>query len=373
LFTAAAVEGGTEVEAELEITSVGSGGEVTGIELWLGGRFAGTDTGAIESVEFANGPFGTPASHGAYRKRTVETCEVAVSVVQESPSNGTGATITATVETAAGANFGTVTGLTVTNGGSGYVALCEKKTTVASCDECPPRESPESATCSETGGCPCGTWVVDDNQNPCGCCKWEIIDIYYGVDLFDSELSEQACNAIQTKLSNLAAAFQSAGWTATIGGSRPGAGDCGRSFYAVCEGCEKAYPKSFTPTTYTDGGGSGTFSGEPWDRAPCDLDQWVSVPLADVDLNGLPLPSPWCNPQSGGPFPGPPGSDGASGLSNYAVGGMLYIPKCGQRITECSCCRLIVARQVVNEVDRSCCADCPEGYTCYPGACNPLP
>jgi len=132
LFTAAAVEGGTEVEAELEITSVGSGGEVTGIELWLGGRFAGIDTGVIDRVEFGLGGW-----RGAYRKATVSVCEVAVSIVQESPSNGTGATITATVETAAGANFGKVTGLTVTNGGSGYVALCEKKTTVASCDECP--------------------------------------------------------------------------------------------------------------------------------------------------------------------------------------------------------------------------------------------
>lgn len=368
------------LRANLEIKAVNSSGAVTTLDL-VGtttstrntsrGRYA-IDTGVIDSVEFANGPFGTPPSHGAYRKRTMEACPVDVTIIQDTPSVGTGATIAATVETAAGANFGKVKSLTVTNGGSGYAALCERKTTVATCDECPSRESPESSTCEGTGGCPCGTWVVDDNQGPCGCCKWEVEDVYYGVDLYDSELSQQRCNEIQTKLSNLAAAFQSAGWTATVGGSRPGVGDCGRSFYAVCEGCEKAYPKSFTPS----GASGGVFSGEPWDRGPCDLDQWVSVPLADVDLAvyaGLPLPSPWCNPQSGGPFPGPPGSQFASVLSNYVVGGMIYIPKCGQRITECSCCKLIAAGQVLDEVDRSCCAECPEGYACYPGACNPLP
>jgi len=311
LFTAAAVEGGTEVEAELEITSVGSGGEVTGIELWLGGRFAGIDTGVIDRVEFGLGGW-----RGAYRKATVSVCEVAVSIVQESPSGGTGATITATVETAAGANFGKVTGLTVTNGGSGYVALCERKTTVGSCDECPPRESPESATCDETGGCPCGTWVVDSDQTACECCKWTNPD--WGVALMNLSDGhggqiqymdkEVECGKLRDKLRLIRSYFEQAGWTVTLDENwcppnvldvwaTTHGGDpddiqipldpedpcaCGFLFRAECESCSRAYPAHIWTEAYRF-----LFVDDPevglrqFEARPFDPSQWVEMPIED--------------------------------------------------------------------------------------------
>jgi len=375
-FTAAAVEGGTVTEAALEITSVGSGGEVTGIALLASGQFLGIDTGVIDRVEFGLGGW-----RGAYRKATVSVCEVAVSIVQESPSNGTGATITATVETAAGANFGKVTGLTVTNGGSGYVALCEKKTTVASCDECPPRESPESATCEETGGCPCGAWVVDDNQEPCECCQWTLSP--YGVGFTPSESNSQElndciCNTFNQAFEDMGAAFEEAGWTVTLG-PPPDGQQCGGSITAVCEECERAFPDPIS----ADYGG--------FSRVPCNPDHWVDMPSFSLGtacgtLAFFGYPSLACV-KGGQIVPGE-----LYGLNRYyAADGKFYIPKCGQRITECKCCQRIVQNTglILEEFDSACCGDCPQGYgpqwtdqygnlwptewVCASGRCNPLP
>lgn len=140
-FTAAAVEGVTEMEAELEITSVGSGGEVTGIELWLGGRFAGIDTGVIDRVEFGLGGWRgayrkllsssgiTVTNGGAYYREDaslppyVAAVTVNISQGYNTPSAGTGAVITATVEDdPQSPDFGVITGLAVQNGGDGYLA-----------------------------------------------------------------------------------------------------------------------------------------------------------------------------------------------------------------------------------------------------------
>ena len=164
------------------------------------------------------------------------------------------------------------------------------------------------------------------------------------------------------------AAFESAGWTVTNLPPPDGDYDCGRGFLAVCSECSRDYPKPFTPTIHFLGGEVQTGFGEPWDRAPCDPDQWVSFPEELFNFTFI------CGNYSTQSWPAI-GCDGGRKLliTDYLVGGNYYIPKCGQRITECSCCKLIVAGQMVNEVDRSCCADCPEGYTCYPGACNPLP
>jgi len=76
---------------------------------------------------------------------------------------GSGAVVTPVIDTDTGSpTFGHITGFTVTNGGSGYVSLCTRSGSVASCDECPPRTSPEYAFCNTfvaDDGKPCGTWT----------------------------------------------------------------------------------------------------------------------------------------------------------------------------------------------------------------------
>lgn len=367
--------------AVLSVTSVDGNGAVTGLSVLFGGYHEGTDTGVIESAEFTSTAVGLPSSQGAYRKETVEVCDVVVSIVQESPSNGTGATFTATVEgNPVSPNFGKVTGLTVTNGGSGYVALCEKKTTVASCDECPPRESPESATCEETGGCPCGTWVVDDNQEPCECCQWTLSP--YGVGFTPSESNSQElndciCNAFNQAFEDMGAAFEEAGWTVTLG-PPPDGQQCGGSITAVCEECERAFPDPIS----ADYGG--------FYRVPCNPDHWVDMPSFSLgtacgNLAFIGYPSLACV-KGGQIVPGE-----VYGLDRYYADGKFYIPKCGQRITECKCCQRIVQNTglILDEFDAACCGDCPQGYgpqwtdqygnlwptewVCVSGRCNPLP
>jgi hypothetical protein len=141
VFTAAADEGGTVIEAELEITSVGSGGEVTGIALLFSGQFAGIDTGVIDRVEFGLGGWRgayrkllsssgiTVTNGGAYYREDaslppyVATVTVNINQGYNTPSAGTGAVITATVEDdPQSPDFGVITGLAVQNGGDGYLA-----------------------------------------------------------------------------------------------------------------------------------------------------------------------------------------------------------------------------------------------------------
>lgn len=366
--------------AVLSVTSVDGNGAVTGLSVLFGGYHEGTDTGVIESAEFTSTAVGLPSSQGAYRKETVEVCEVAVSIVQESPSAGTGATITATVDsTPASPSFGKVTGLTVTNGGSGYVALCEKKTTVASCDECPPRESPESATCNETGGCPCGTWVVDNNQEPCECCQWTLIPSPYAVGFTPSESNSQeqndcVCNAYNQSLQDMADALEAAGWTVTLG-PPPEGFECGGSLTAVCEECERAIPDRFYVPFLSVS------------QSPCDPEQWAEMSTLDYGSACVPgAIDPIGVPGFACLKSGQTGASESFSLYEYSSNGQYYIPKCGQRITECSCCQRLAAlpvtgslvldpNTVLEEFDAACCGDCPQGmfWVCRSGRCNPLP
>lgn len=77
--------------------------------------------------------------------------------------DGSGAVVTPVIDTDTGSpTFGNITGFTVANGGSGYVSLCTRSGSVASCDECPPRTWPEYAYCFTyvaDDGKPCGTWT----------------------------------------------------------------------------------------------------------------------------------------------------------------------------------------------------------------------
>lgn len=373
LIIATVLPDGDFGETALDITSVDQNGAVTGLSIAFPGQHEGTDTGVISSVVIS--------SNRASRKRTVSTCPVTVTIAQQAPSVGTGATITATVDsTPASPTFGRVTGLTVTNGGSGYVALCEKKTTVASCDECPPRESPESATCEETGGCPCGTWVVDNNQQPCECCQWTLTTYAVGSSPSEGNSQEQndcLCNAFNQAFEDMGAAFEAAGWTVSSGPPPDGA-QCGGTITAVCEECERAVPDPF----------SG-FGGDY--RAPCNRDHWVDMPSFSLGtacggLAFIGYPSLAC--VKGGQIV----AGEAYGLDRYYADGKFYIPKCGQRITECKCCQLVTVIPtglILEELDAACCGDCPQGpgpqyidengnawqttWACRSGRCNPLP
>jgi len=283
------------------VSSVDSNGAVTGLDVIFTGYHEGVDTGVISSVVIS--------SNRASRKRTVSTCPVTVTIAQQAPSVGTGATITATVDsTPASPTFGRVTGLTVTNGGSGYVGLCERKTAVGSCDECSPRESPESATCDDTGGCPCGTWVVDNYEWPCQCCKW--VNPQWGVVLYNPlpyTDEEVECARLKDKMVLIGSYFEAAGWTVTIeenwcpedvSGVLSGAmwGEpipfsypdpenpcaCGFRFRAECESCSRAYPAHIWTPGY-----EYLFSYDPqlgtsfFEARPFDLSQWVAMPIED--------------------------------------------------------------------------------------------
>ena len=87
---------------------------------------------------------------------------------------GSGAVVTPVIDTDTDSpTFGNITGFTVTNGGSGYVSLCTRSGSVASCDECPPRTSPEYAFCFTyvaDDGRPCGTWTPGFPCDEPPCC-----------------------------------------------------------------------------------------------------------------------------------------------------------------------------------------------------------
>jgi hypothetical protein len=134
--------GDTQADKAVANVTVGGSGDVTGATVFNGGAYYHEDNTLAAYVD-----------------------SVVVSVVQESPSNGVGEAITATVEDdPADPDFGKVVGLTVTAGGSGFAQLCERTTQVESCDDCPTLSAPESSTCTANTEGPCGTWT-----DPCPC------------------------------------------------------------------------------------------------------------------------------------------------------------------------------------------------------------
>lgn len=120
------------------VSSVDENGAITGIEIGYGGVYY-KDEGIITSVAlYYGGAYykddGVPVSVSVdgggvyYREDSTEppyVAEVTVSIAQTLPSDGAGATITATVGDDPGvpATFGTITGLTIEGGGGdGYLA-----------------------------------------------------------------------------------------------------------------------------------------------------------------------------------------------------------------------------------------------------------
>jgi hypothetical protein len=119
------------------VSSVDEDGAITGIAIDWGGEFY-KDTGVIQSVELWRGgsyydddgvPTGVTVSGGGqyYREDASEppyVATVTISISQTTPSDGTGAEITATVgdDPQNAATFGKITGLTIENGGTGYLA-----------------------------------------------------------------------------------------------------------------------------------------------------------------------------------------------------------------------------------------------------------
>jgi hypothetical protein len=90
-------------------------GEISRVVVTNGGQYF-YDTGVPSSVTVTNG--------GQYYREEVQVAQVAVTINQINFPYGTGASITATVDgNKVSATFGQVTGLTIANGGSGYVAV----------------------------------------------------------------------------------------------------------------------------------------------------------------------------------------------------------------------------------------------------------
>jgi len=147
VFTAA--NGDTEVAAAYGYVEADEDGAVTAIIVTSQGEYYREDSSAPAYVE-----------------------KISIKVI--GGGGGSGADITATVDADPDSpTFGQVTGLTVANGGSGYVSLCESTRPVDACDECTPLSLPESAECivaSEEG--PCGDWQTGhscDEECPCPC------------------------------------------------------------------------------------------------------------------------------------------------------------------------------------------------------------
>ena len=118
--------------------SVDGGGAVTGVTLYGGGEYFKSN-GIIESVEInylGGGSYYrddgvitgvTVDAGGTYYREDASVAPyvatVTVGVTQTAPSAGTGATLTATVESStSSANFGKITGVTITSGGTNYLA-----------------------------------------------------------------------------------------------------------------------------------------------------------------------------------------------------------------------------------------------------------
>ncbi len=126
------VDGGFNVGS---VTAVDANGGITGVSVG-GGWFYKSD-GMLQSVDVLYGGLyykdtGEPASvevtgGGTYYREDASlppyVADVTVGISQTAPSNGTGATLTASVEDdTASANFGKITGVTIGNGGDNYLA-----------------------------------------------------------------------------------------------------------------------------------------------------------------------------------------------------------------------------------------------------------
>jgi hypothetical protein len=124
--------------AYAEVTSVDGSGAITGVAVYWGGEYFKSN-GIIQSVEFGWGGGGTyyrdageissisVEAAGKYYREDASlspyVATVTVGVSQTAPSNGTGATLTATVESStSSANFGKITGVSISSGGTNYLA-----------------------------------------------------------------------------------------------------------------------------------------------------------------------------------------------------------------------------------------------------------
>jgi len=125
------------------ITSVDGSGAITGLGVnpdfpFPNGLFYyGTDTGIIESVSVTDGgqyDSGVPGTvavieggkyYGESDDLPAHVADVTISISQAVPSNGTGAKLTAVVgdDPLDVATFGTITGVTIEDGGTGYLAF----------------------------------------------------------------------------------------------------------------------------------------------------------------------------------------------------------------------------------------------------------
>ena len=124
--------------AYAEVSSVDGSGAITGIAVYWGGEYFKSN-GIIQSVEFGGGGGGTyyrdageissisVEAGGKYYREDASlspyVATVTVDVSQTAPSAGTGATLTATVESStSSANFGKITGVSIGSGGNNYLA-----------------------------------------------------------------------------------------------------------------------------------------------------------------------------------------------------------------------------------------------------------
>jgi hypothetical protein len=108
------------VAAELYAITDSGSDVLTGVDIYEGGEYF-KYSGTPESVEITNG--------GSYfledSTKSPYVSSVTVTITQAGPSSGSGANITATVNSdTASANFGKISSLSVTSGGSGYQGIC---------------------------------------------------------------------------------------------------------------------------------------------------------------------------------------------------------------------------------------------------------
>ena len=135
---AVTVTDGEGYGAYAEVSAVDGSGAITGIAVYWGGEYFKSN-GIIQSVEFGYGGGGiyyrdageissiSVEAGGTYYREDASlspyVATVTVGVSQTAPSNGTGATLTATVESStSSANFGKITGVTIGSGGNNYLA-----------------------------------------------------------------------------------------------------------------------------------------------------------------------------------------------------------------------------------------------------------
>jgi hypothetical protein len=130
------VTDGTELaNAYGEVSSVDSSGAILAVDVWNQGEFY-KDSGEIESVAVSSGgqyfriasePDAVVQAGGVYYREDASVppyvSPVTVTISQQAPSTGTGAELTATVDDdPESPTFGKITSVTITSGGSGYLA-----------------------------------------------------------------------------------------------------------------------------------------------------------------------------------------------------------------------------------------------------------